>query len=75
MAAYVATLEPQLELDFRDTTFFLGQETILASELPGGMATWREHLFAAMARNATKATRFFGLPVDRVVEVGTYIEM
>jgi KUP system potassium uptake protein len=39
------------------------------------MAKWRESVFAAMARNATKATRFFGLPTHRVVEVGSYIEL
>jgi len=72
---YVAELQPDLDINPREATFFLGQETILASDRPGGMAKWREHLFAALARNATKATRFFGLPPDRVVEVGTYIEM
>ena len=72
---HVAELEPRLDIDPRQATFFLGQETILAGEAPGGMAEWREHLFSFMARNATKATKFFGLPVDRVVEVGTYIEM
>jgi hypothetical protein len=67
---HVAELEPRLDIDPRQATFFLGQETILAGEAPGGMAEWREHLFSFMARNATKATKFFGLPVDRVVEVG-----
>jgi KUP system potassium uptake protein len=72
---HVAELEPRLAIDPRQATFFLGQETILAGEAPGGMAEWREHLFAFMARNATRATKFFGLPTDRVVEVGTYVEM
>jgi KUP system potassium uptake protein len=72
---YVAELEPQLDVDPRQATYFLGSETILAGEAPGGMAEWREHLFAFMARNATRATLFFGLPADRVVEVGTYVEM
>jgi KUP system potassium uptake protein len=71
---YVATLQPDLEIDVKEATFFLGQETILAAERPG-MAKWREQVFAVMARNATKATRFFGLPTDRVVEVGSYIEL
>lgn len=70
----VAALEPQLAIDLEETTFFLGQETILPSDRPG-MARWREHLFSAMARNATKATNFFRLPADRVVEVGAYIEI
>jgi KUP system potassium uptake protein len=71
---YVASLHPELDINVKEATFFLGQETILASKR-GGMAIWREHLFSLMARNATKATRFFGLPLDRVVEVGAYIEI
>ncbi|MEW5847816.1 MAG: potassium transporter Kup [Myxococcota bacterium] len=71
---HVASLYPELQIDLGRATFFLGHETILASELPG-MAKWREHVFALMARNATRATRFFGLPAERVVEVGAYIEI
>ncbi|MFB6264135.1 MAG: potassium transporter Kup [Bradymonadaceae bacterium] len=57
-----------------ETTFFLGRETLLATERPG-MAIWREKLFARMSRNARKASRYFQLPSDRVVEVGTQIEL
>ncbi len=71
----VASLEPDLEIEVAETTFFLGQETILASDRLPGMSLWRERLFGAMARNATKATRFFGLPPERVVEIGAFIEM
>ena len=71
----VGELNPELVIDPQAATFFLGQETILASERQRGMAPWREHLFALLARNATKATRFFGLPADRVVEVGAYLEI
>jgi KUP system potassium uptake protein len=39
------------------------------------MALWREHLFALMSRNARRATKFFRLPPDRVVELGTEIEL
>jgi KUP system potassium uptake protein len=39
------------------------------------MAVWREKLFALIARNATTATAFFGIPPDRVVELGEQIEM
>jgi KUP system potassium uptake protein len=56
------------------TTFFLGRETLLASEKPG-MAIWREQIFAFMARNAQPATSFFGIPTDRVLEIGTQIEI
>jgi KUP system potassium uptake protein len=56
------------------TTFFVGRETLLASEKPG-MAIWRERIFAFMARNAQSATLFFGIPTDRVLEIGTQIEL
>ncbi|MGB5760046.1 MAG: potassium transporter Kup [Acidimicrobiales bacterium] len=55
-----------------DTTYFIGRETVLATEVPG-MALWREHLFAFTHRNAADAARFFGLPHDRVVEVGVQV--
>ena len=57
-----------------DTTYFLGRETIIATSRPG-MARWRERLFAAMSRNATTATAYFGIPPDRVVELGEQIEL
>ncbi|HEY6562443.1 MAG TPA: potassium transporter Kup [Polyangiaceae bacterium] len=56
------------------TTFFLGRETLLASE-KRDMAIWRERLFAFLARNAQPATLFFGIPTDRVLEIGTQIEL
>jgi KUP system potassium uptake protein len=61
-------------LDPEDTTYFLGRETVIASRRPG-MALWRERLFAMMSRNATTATAFFGIPPDRVVELGEQIEI
>jgi KUP system potassium uptake protein len=56
------------------TTFFLGRETVLATQRPG-MALWRERIFAFMQRNAQTATTFFGIPADRVVEIGAQIEI
>ena len=56
------------------TTFFLGRETLIPSSRPG-MALWREHVFAVMSRNARPATSFFGLPPNRVVELGAQIEL
>ncbi len=55
-----------------DATYFIGRETVVATELPG-MAMWREHLFAFTHRNAADAARYFGLPRDRVVEVGVQV--
>lgn len=60
--------------DPNDATYFLGRETIIVSGRPG-MARWRERLFALMSRNATPATAFFGIPPDRVVELGEQIEI
>jgi len=60
--------------DRADITYFLGRETILSARR-GGMATWREHLFIVMARNAVRATAFFGLPTERVVELGVQVEV
>ncbi len=63
-------------LEFRkpETTYFLGRQTIISSDKPG-MAQWRERLFGLMMRNARPATSFFGLPPNRVVELGAQIEI
>jgi KUP system potassium uptake protein len=63
-----------LVLDSDDLTYFLGRETIIVSRRKG-MAIWREHLFVLMARNAVRATAFFRLPTERVVELGVQVEM
>ena len=66
----------RLNFEFNDmeTSFFLGRETIMPSRRPG-MALWREHLFAWMMRSATSAMDFFKLPPNRVVEMGTQVEI
>jgi KUP system potassium uptake protein len=61
-------------LDRIDTTYFLGRETIIAGR-NGGMSNWRERLFALISRNATTATAYFGIPPDRVVELGEQVQM
>jgi KUP system potassium uptake protein len=63
-----------VELDLDDLTYFLGRETIIITRRPG-MAAWRERLFVVMARNAVRATAFFRLPTERVVELGVQVEM
>jgi KUP system potassium uptake protein len=62
-------------LPFRmaQTTFFLSRETLVFTDRPG-LAGWRKRLFARMQRNALRATAYFGLPPNRVVELGTQIE-
>jgi KUP system potassium uptake protein len=63
-----------LELSMLDTSFFLSRETLIATPRPG-MALWREKLFVAMARNAGSVTAYFQIPTNRVVELGTQIEL
>ena len=60
--------------ELENTTFFLGRETMLATKEPG-MAIWREKLFARMSRNAQRAASYFKIPSERVVEIGTQIEL
>jgi KUP system potassium uptake protein len=57
-----------------DTSFFLARQTLLVSARPG-MAVWRERLFAWMLRNAESAMEFFKLPTNRVVELGSQVEI
>jgi KUP system potassium uptake protein len=57
-----------------DTSFFLSRQTLLASDRPG-MMIWREKLFAWMLRNAESAMEFFRLPTNRVVELGSQVEI
>jgi KUP system potassium uptake protein len=57
-----------------DTSFFLARQTLLTSARPG-MAIWREKLFAWMLRNAEGAMEFFKLPTNRVVELGSQVEI
>jgi KUP system potassium uptake protein len=70
------TLEagPTVRIDMEDTTFFLGIETLLATRREG-MPLWRERLFALMSRNALRATSFFKIPPERVVEIGMQVEL
>jgi len=57
-----------------DTSFFLARQTLIASARPG-MAIWREKLFSWMLRNAESAMEFFKLPTNRVVELGSQVEI
>ncbi len=63
-----------LKFELERTTFFLSSETIVPGKNPG-MARWRAGLFSILARNAQRATAFFGLPPNRVVELGMQVEM
>jgi len=78
-----------LSVKVMETTFYLGRETLIltpqnkARVIPvgdgstpglGRMALWRRKLFILMTRNAQSATTFFGLPPNRVVELGAQIQ-
>jgi len=62
------------EFDMMETSFFVSRETLIATVSPG-MALWREKLFVSMSKNATKASEFFQVPTNRVVELGTQVEL
>ncbi|WP_164116847.1 potassium transporter Kup [Sphingorhabdus sp. Alg239-R122] len=62
------------EFDMMQTSFFLSRQTLLASKTPG-MPLWREKIFAWMLRNSATAMEFFRLPTNRVVELGSQVEI
>jgi KUP system potassium uptake protein len=65
---------PSLEFNMMETSFFISRETLIATIAPG-MALWREKLFISMARNAGSVSSYFKIPTNRVVELGTQIEL
>ena len=73
-ALLAAALAQGMKFDFQDVVYFLGRETILVKRAQG-MALWREKLFVLMSRNAGRATAYFRLPTERVVELGVQVEM
>ncbi len=75
MQALELCREYELEFQPLRTSFFLSRETVIASMRVEGMALWRERLFAALARNAVSAVEYFNLPANRVIEVGTQVEI
>jgi KUP system potassium uptake protein len=63
-----------LKLDAMETSYFIARQNVIAT--PGsGMAMWRENLYATMARNARDAADYFKLPSNRVIELGTQVEI
>jgi KUP system potassium uptake protein len=57
-----------------ETSFFVSRETLIATPTPG-MAMRRETLYVSMSKNSTKASEFFHVPTNRVVELGTQVEL
>lgn len=62
------------KFDMMQTSFFLSRQTLLSAKNPG-MAVWREKLFSWMLRNAATPMDFFRLPTNRVVELGSQVEI
>jgi len=73
-AALALCKKQGMDFHMMETSFFLSRETLIATQMPG-MALWREKLFVWMTQNAEGAMRFFKLPVNRVLELGTQIEI
>jgi KUP system potassium uptake protein len=63
-----------MHFDMMETTFFINRETLIATP-GGGMALWRERLFVWMSHLAAKASDYFRIPTNRVVELGTQVEI
>ena len=64
-----------LQVEPMDVSYFLSREKIVRGAGREGMAPWRDRIFAAMARNAGSVTDFFNIPTNRVVELGTRVEI
>ncbi|MDD5180262.1 MAG: potassium transporter Kup [Gallionellaceae bacterium] len=64
----------QLPIDIMTTSFFISRAVIVSSPSPG-MMKWRERLFLALSKNAMSAAEFFKIPTNRVIEMGTQIEI
>jgi len=63
-----------LDFEMMETSFFIARQTIIST--PGaGMMPWREHLFVTMSRNARTAADYYQIPSNRVIELGTQVEI
>ncbi|MDH3318219.1 MAG: potassium transporter Kup [Betaproteobacteria bacterium] len=64
-----------LEFDMMTTSFFLSRQTLVPAERGPLVARWSERLFTALSRNAGSAADYFNLPVNRVIELGTKVQL
>jgi KUP system potassium uptake protein len=63
-----------LQFEMMETSFFIARQTVIS--VPGqGMMPWREHLFVLMQRNARTAADYYQIPANRVIELGTQVEI
>ena len=63
---------PAVDLEDARTSYFLSRDIVIPT-VGGGMAPWREKLFANMHHNSTNAAEFLNLPPNRVVELGAQV--
>jgi KUP system potassium uptake protein len=76
VAAALELCAPQgLHVEPAEVSYFLSREILVPGAGADRMAPWRERLFAALARNAGSAIDYFNIPANRVVELGTRVEM
>jgi KUP system potassium uptake protein len=61
-------------LDDMETSYFLSRDIVIPT-IGSGMAAWREKIFAGMHRNASAAADYLSLPTNRVVELGSKVEI
>ena len=66
--------EHELPFEMMETSFFIARQTVISAP-HGGMAPWREHLFVGMSRNARGAADYYQIPTNRVIELGTQVEI
>lgn len=71
----VAKEHPELNLDPMQTSYFLSRQTVIVRRKLPWYSAWRRQLFAFMARNASRSTRFYKIPPNRVVEMGMQMEL
>jgi KUP system potassium uptake protein len=71
----MAQMHPELNLDPMQTSYFLSRQTVIVVGKGPRLFAWRRLLFAFMARNASRSTRFYKIPPNRVVEMGMQLEL
>jgi len=73
-AALRACTKRGLDIRMMEATFFLSRASVVGTDRPG-MALWRDRLFAFLARNQLPATAFFGIPGNRMIELGAQVKI
>lgn len=70
-----ACRQRKLDFNLMETSFVIGRDKLLTSSRPSALSRWRKALFIFMSNNALDATEFFGIPINRVVELGAQVEI